>query len=137
MGGGILQRFGSHIIDLLQFLTDQKVIRVNGTVRTFVKNTDTIGGIRRISSDDCTTFQIEFDGGTFANVTLNSQLNGFNQEVFVCGGEGHLVARNGDLFCYTNGAEREEILFSDAADDSVTQIISDSSDEVNFIIAQL
>ena len=33
MGGGILNQFGSHVIDLLQYLTGFKATRVHGTVR--------------------------------------------------------------------------------------------------------
>ena len=33
MGGGILNQFGSHVIDLLQYLTTFKACRVHGTLR--------------------------------------------------------------------------------------------------------
>jgi len=33
MGGGILNQFGSHVIDLLQYLTTFKASRVHGTLR--------------------------------------------------------------------------------------------------------
>ena len=33
MGGGILNQFGSHVIDILQYLTTFKASRVHGTLR--------------------------------------------------------------------------------------------------------
>ena len=33
MGGGILNQFGSHVIDILQYLTNFKAVRVHGTLR--------------------------------------------------------------------------------------------------------
>lgn len=108
MGGGILNLFGAHIIDLLFYLTGQKALRVHGIVRTFSKTTETICGIRQINSDDCTTFQVEMERGTFATVTLNSQLSGFSQEVILVGREGYLAVRNEELFGKKNSGVKEE-----------------------------
>ena len=113
MGGGVLNLFGAHIVDLLTFLTGRKVARAHGVVRTFVKTTPTIHGIRQIKSDDLATFQLEMEGGVFATVNLNAQLNGFRQEVNVCGHEGYLVARNGDLFGKKNDSVSEAPLLID------------------------
>ena len=33
MGGGILNQFGSHVIDILQYLTNYRATRVHGTLR--------------------------------------------------------------------------------------------------------
>lgn len=52
MGGGVLNVYGSLFIDLISFLTDQKATRVQGIVRTYTKQTETINGIRQITSDD-------------------------------------------------------------------------------------
>ena len=83
-GGGVLNIFGSHIVDLLQYLVqDRRVERVHGVVRTFCRRTQSIDGIRQITSDDLASFQLEFSGGILANVVLNSQMVGFNQVYFV------------------------------------------------------
>ena len=54
MGGGILNQFGSHVIDLLQYLTTFKACRVHGTLRyeVFIVNVVSyfLFNIRRISS---------------------------------------------------------------------------------------
>ena len=79
-GGGVLNIFGSHVIDLLQYLTDgRRVERVHGVVRTFCRHTSAIDGIRQITSDDLASFQLEMSGGVLANVVLNSQMVGHNQ----------------------------------------------------------
>ena len=52
MGGGGLHSVGTYIIDLLTFLTGQKAVKVHGLLKTFVKQTDHIKGIRQITSDE-------------------------------------------------------------------------------------
>jgi len=47
--------------------------------RTFCQNTPSINGIRQITSDDLSSFQLELSGGILANVVLNSQMVEFNQ----------------------------------------------------------
>ena len=61
MGGGGLHSVGTYIIDLLTFLTGQKAVKVHGLLKTFVKQTDHIKGIRQITSDDFCTFQMVLD----------------------------------------------------------------------------
>lgn len=58
MGGGLLSLIGSHIIDVITFLLNQKAVCVHGTLKTFTKTTDRINGIRRITADDFCTFQV-------------------------------------------------------------------------------
>lgn len=130
MGGGILNQFGSHVIDLLQYLTTFKACRVHGTLRTLTKTTDKINGIRQISSDDLAVFQLECvkddlsfskkDNHSskeeiFVTVTLNgcSQHSDYSQEIILCGTKGHLILRNEDLyFRKKNGVDApEEAIF--------------------------
>lgn len=55
---------------------------------------------------------MEMDGGCVAFVTINSQLCGFHQEVFVSGSkEGHLLVRNGDLYGRKDKANKEQVLY--------------------------
>lgn len=62
MGGGVLTLIGSHVIDLVSYLINQKAVRVHGIVKTFQDTSDTINGIRRITSPDFCTFQMEMSG---------------------------------------------------------------------------
>jgi len=117
MGGGILTLVGSHVIDLVSYLTNQKALRVHGVLRTFTKTNENINGIRHISSPDFCCFQMEMNKGTMVTATLNSHLPGsFTQEILVCGKEGHLVARGGDLYGLKAGASKEEVLYLDVQD---------------------
>ncbi len=83
MGGGALNLIGSHVIDLLHFVTGGlRAVRAHGALRTLVEATDTIGGIRRIGADDFATFQLEMEGGGFASVTILSHASSFKQVRF-------------------------------------------------------
>lgn len=99
MGGGTLTLLGSHVIDLVTFLTGQKALRVHGVLRTFTKTTDKVNGIRQITAPDFCTFQMEMDKGLLVTATLNNCMVGpcFHQEVIVCGKLGQLVVKGGDL----------------------------------------
>jgi len=132
MGGGILNQFGSHVIDILQYLTNYRATRVHGTLRTFTKTTEKINGIRQISSDDLAVFQMECIEKTssddkersskkqemFVTATLNgcSHHTNFNQEILICGTKGHLVLRNQDLYFRKNQnlGTSEEVIFSES-----------------------
>ncbi|XP_063222860.1 glucose-fructose oxidoreductase domain-containing protein 2 isoform X1 [Bacillus rossius redtenbacheri] len=117
MGGGILTLVGSHVIDLVSHLTEQRAERVHGVVRTFTKTTEHVSGIRHVSSPDFCSFQLEMSGGTLVTVTLNSHLPGlFHQEVLVCGRAGHLVVRGGDLYGRKAGASKEDVIYLDVED---------------------
>lgn len=117
MGGGTLTLVGSHVVDLVTYLTGQKAVRVHGVVRTFTKTTDNINGIRHISSPDFCSFQMEMSSGTLVTVTLNNHMQGlFSQEVLVCSQNGHLVVRGGDLYGQKAGSSKEEVIFVDVED---------------------
>lgn len=104
MGGGILNLVGSHIIDLIKFLTNKTAVRVHGTIRTFTKTTPYVNGIRHVSAPDFCTFQMELENGCLVTATLSSHIPGakFQQEVVMCSRTGHLAVRGGDLYgcCY-------------------------------------
>lgn len=103
MGGGGLHSVGSYIIDLLTFLTGQRAAKVHGFLKTFVKQTDHIRGIRQITSDDFCTFQMVLEGGACCTVTLNFNVPGeFRQEVIVVGTVGRLTVSGTDLYGQKN-----------------------------------
>lgn len=120
MGGGGLHSVGSYIIDLLTFLTGQRAAKVHGFLKTFVKQTDHIRGIRQITSDDFCTFQMVLEGGACCTVTLNFNVPGeFRQEVIVVGTVGRLTVIGTDLYGQKNsggggGSGGPELLLKDA-----------------------
>lgn len=132
MGGGTLTLVGSHVIDLVTFLTGQRVVKVHGVLKTFVEETEKVNGIRKITAPDFCTFQLQMDRGLLVTATLNNHLPGpcFNQEIYVCSKKGYLVVRGGDLHgrlhkqAVRNGIEddrkgtqdKEEVIYVDVED---------------------
>ncbi|XP_041039447.1 glucose-fructose oxidoreductase domain-containing protein 1 isoform X2 [Carcharodon carcharias] len=115
MGGGGLHSVGSYIIDLLTFLTSQKAAKVHGFLKTFVKQTEHIRGIRQITSDDFCTFQMVLEGGVCCTVTLNFNVPGdFKQEIIVVGSTGRLMVNGSDLYGQRNSASQKELILEDS-----------------------
>ncbi|CAJ0966529.1 unnamed protein product [Ranitomeya imitator] len=115
MGGGGLHSVGSYIIDLLTFLTNQKAVKVHGLLKTFVKQTDHIQGIRQITSDDFCTFQMVLEGEVCCTVTLNFNVPGeFKQDVIVVGSFGRLIVKGTDLFGQQNNCDEQQLLLKDS-----------------------
>lgn len=98
MGGGVLNQFGSHIIDLLKYLTDRKANRIHGVVRTVQRNTSKVRGIRQITADDVVSLNYETEDNCLVTITLNAQSSNFNQELTLTGEGGQLIMRNDNLF---------------------------------------
>lgn len=118
MGGGILNFYGSMVIDLITYLLNQRIVKVNGVSRTFNRQTKHIKGIREIDSDDFCSFQMELSGGAHAVVTINSHVPGdFSQEVLICGSGGYLRVQDTDLFAKQGEAFVEEVIRSENVDD--------------------
>lgn len=112
MGGGIVALVGSHVIDLIFHLTGQRANKVHAVIRTFQQTTKHINGIRHITSPDFCTFQMEMSGGILVTATLSSHLqNQLTQEIMVCGANGHLLVRGGNLHGSKGG--QEEVLYLD------------------------
>ncbi|OXB60168.1 hypothetical protein ASZ78_012319 [Callipepla squamata] len=115
MGGGGLHSVGTYIIDLLTFLTSQKAVKVHGLLKTFVKQTDHIKGIRQITSDDFCTFQMVLEGGVCCTVTLNFNVPGeFKQDIIVVGSAGRLTVIGTDLYGQSNSSPQRELLLKDS-----------------------
>jgi predicted dehydrogenase len=120
MGGGALNLVGSHVIDIVSFLTEKKAIKVHGVVRTYTQHTEKISGIRKITAPDFCCFQMELEGNILVTVNINSNIsnNSFFQEVSIYGQNGHLTVRGGDLIgCRVkNESVKEEKLYLDVQD---------------------
>lgn len=126
MGGGVLTLVGSHVIDLVTYLTDQKAIRVHGIVKTFNKDFKCMTGVRQVTSPDFCTFQMEMADRSLVTVTLNNHLAGtYIQEVLMCGTEGNLIVKGGDLF-----KDKDEVLYLDVED-------LQKSDAINVVSADI
>lgn len=125
MGGGVLNLIGSHVIDLMHFLTGKKAQRVHAIVKTFKQQTESINGIRQITAPDFCNFQMELEGGLLVVANLQSNQycrNAFEQDVTVVGRDGSLAVAGGDLICMkrkgndTTGEFKEEKLYVEVQD---------------------
>lgn len=118
MGGGILQTYGCHIIDILTFLTDQKACQAQGILQTFVKQTERMPNFRQISSDDFCSFQLKYPSGIRACVTLNSHMpNSFLQDLMIVGTKGYLKIVNCDLYGQFSGSQNIQCLHTEEQGD--------------------
>lgn len=117
MGGGVVNMLGSHLIDLVTFVSKQQAKRVHGTLNTFRPHTENIQGYRTITGDDFCCFQMQCTEGLSATITLNTHAPGqFLFEFSVTGSDGRLVMRGLDLFGNRNG-EEEKLLFKQDTED--------------------
>lgn len=111
MGGGILNRIGADIIDLVSFLSEQRACKGYASLSTFRPTTKLIQGYRAITSDDFCCFQLKYSKGLMASVTLNSHAPGqFNFHFSVSGTLGRLVVQGLDLIGYRDGVKEEVLL---------------------------
>ena len=111
MGGGVLNIVGSHIVDILNFLTGQKATEVSGFLSTFVHNTPRIQGYRSITSDDFCTFQMKCTRGMCVSVVISALVQGEGKmELSVTGSLGRLRVVSGDLWGLKFGGKEEKIL---------------------------
>lgn len=120
MGGGALNLVGSHVIDLVSFLMEKHAIRVHGIVRTHNKTSRVVSGIRQVTAPDFCNFQMELDdGGVIVTVSIitNNSCTKFSQEVLICGRDGQLIVRNGDLFGRRIDNAKEDVLYREESND--------------------
>lgn len=97
-GGGQLFAMGSHQIDLLHFLFGN-VKKVGGSIHTHFKtrqNKD--GNAQDVTSDEFCTFQLYFESGVVANVSLSSVAIGWKgPKIQVYGEKGSLFLEDDDI----------------------------------------
>ena len=117
MGGGVLNRVGAHIIDLISFVSDQHACKAHASLNTFRPTTNSIHGYRTITSDDFCCFQLKCTSGLAATVTLNSHAPGqFNFQFSVSGTHGRLVVQGLDLLGSRDGGKEEVLLRQEGPD---------------------
>eukprot|EP00124_Ichthyophonus_hoferi_P000293 Ihof_evm19s10 gene=Ihof_evmTU19s10 len=113
LGGGALGALGSHVIDILTYVTGLKATDVNGTMKTYIKNTNRIKGFRHITSDDFCSFQVKYEGDVHGTVVVNTHMPGtYEQKIMVVGTEGRLILRGAELWGHRIGMEKEELLLN-------------------------
>lgn len=118
MGGGVLNRVGADIIDLISFVSGQRACKGHASLSTFRPTTRTIHGYRVITSDDFCCFQLKCGGqGLAAIATLNSHAPGhFNFHFSVTGTSGRLRVQGLDLLGCKEGGKEEVLLKQEMTD---------------------
>ncbi len=131
MGGGVLNFFGSQIIDLVLYLLGgQRAVRVSAVFRTVQRTTPLITGIRHITADDVASLVLETDSNCLVTINLNSHSCSFSQEVTFTGDVGQLVLRHANLFGRRNLQDaEEEILYLDNSNQKNSMQASHVEDE--------
>ena len=110
MGGGVLSLLGSHLLDLVAFLDLGRVTRVHASLNTMTRTTDNIKGIRSITAEDCAILQMSLTGGCVVNISINSVMSGFSQDIVICGSAGYLAFNNDVLKGRKNGSRNDQII---------------------------
>ncbi|KNC78284.1 hypothetical protein SARC_09277, partial [Sphaeroforma arctica JP610] len=111
LGGGALGALGSHMIDVLYYITGLKAVAVQGVLKTFVHHTSRINGYRHITADDYCNFQLKFPNDAHATILLNTHMPGkFVQDITIVGSKGRLLLRGQELWGYQKGMKKEELL---------------------------
>lgn len=94
-GGGLLNEYGSHTVDLLHWWFGPSS-GADGVVRTVVtERTDADGRPRPVDSDDLASFRLRWRSGLFADVVLSGVASDPARTVTVHGDDGS-VALDGD-----------------------------------------
>ncbi|CAL8113070.1 unnamed protein product [Orchesella dallaii] len=127
MGGGNVTLFGSHLIDLITYLTGQRAVRVHGITRALTQTTLSIKGTRRITSPDFSVIQMEMDSGLLVSITLTNhmQKGHFLQEMLLSGSRGYIRATDASIYglTYNNNPN-----IKDGSSEAETLIYEDSQD---------
>ena len=125
-GGGILQTYGSHVIDILAFLLDERANEVQGLVETFATHTAKLPKFRELKSDDFCSFQMKYTSGVRACVLLNSNMGtDFRQTITIVGSKGNVKLVNGSLYVQMNHSTNTQELHVEQYCESVTPHVGD------------
>lgn len=130
MGGGALSIHGSYIIDTVSYLSGKNIKSVNGMVKTYVKTTQTVNGVREITGDDFCSFQMILDGGVTVSCTINNLCEGESlHEVIVVGSKGRLIAKDLDLYVRLSDHVGKESCLHEGCKDDTNNALSDSASQ--------
>lgn len=133
MGGGVLARFGSLVVDLLHHITALKIVKVSGMLKTFNRQTEEICGIRQITADDFCVFEFENEISPACGVvTLNASdtnQDAFSFEMIIQGTSGRLRLCGTELHHLTSNVTSEQLIVSDPMTKSDYEKVMGSADE--------
>ena len=94
-GGGQLNDSGSHLLDIVLWMTDLQPAEVSAYI-------DNMGA----EIDILTAMSVKFDGGALANFSVVGHAVNFFEEITIWCDEGTLAIRGNDVWCWEAGADR-------------------------------
>jgi len=124
MGGGVLTMIGSHVIDVVSAVIQQRAARVHGSNRTGLLQSKP--GIRRVTSDRFCSFHMEMNGGALVVITLNSQegQQHFDISFNISGSQGYVTYLSGPSGGQVTGKSRSN---------PSSEIFHTDTDELSFL----
>ena len=101
-GGGVLNEYGSHIVDLLLWIFGPAE-RADGLLRTGERERRYGNGVRNVDSDDITCFHLTWSSGLVADVVLSTYLRPGPRRLEVHGELGSVVVDEQDVVTHFDG----------------------------------
>ena len=134
VGGGTLNILGSHLVDLMVYLTHSRVTEVSGFLNTFHAQTSLISGFRKITSDDHCSVQMCCSNGMRASFTINCAFSkGFHLTLTVNGENGYLRLKDFDLYGCRSDQLEEVLLHKESQLSRANQTVVGDSDLSGYI----
>lgn len=111
-GGGLWGAIGSHFIDMLSWLTGQRVTSISGELRTFIaERIDSAGTARPVTTDDYCAFNMRLGESVSGTLNLSIVTPGAPlHRVVIVGSRGTLLYQGDTLSgCRAGSAQFEEL----------------------------
>ena len=127
-GGGLWGAAGSHAIDALTWLLGRRVVEIDATLRTFIKERlDASGKMRETTSDDYCLAMMKFEGGVSGTMQLSAVTTGVSgNRVLVAGSKGGLLFEAEKLTGYRMDSTAPESLTVEISNDGVPDVLKSS-----------
>ncbi len=127
-GGGLWGAAGSHAIDALTWLLGRRVISIDATLRTFIKERlDAQGKMRMTTSDDYCLAKMKFEGDISGTMQLSAVTTGVSgNRVLVVGSKGSLLFEGERLTGYRTDSTAPESLTVEVSNDGIPDVLKSS-----------
>jgi predicted dehydrogenase len=130
LGGGLLNEYGSHTVDLLRWLLGE-VTDAHGTLATVsgTSRATVDGEVKQVNSDDVAQIHLTFDSGATADLIMSAAPSFSDRRLEIHGTDGSLVLGPDDVISgRRRGADEESFVVPERApsligwnDDTFTQ----------------
>ncbi|MBI5715961.1 MAG: Gfo/Idh/MocA family oxidoreductase [Chloroflexi bacterium] len=127
-GGGLWGAAGSHAIDALTWLLGRRVIGIEATLRTFIKERlDADGKMQKTTSDDYCLATMKFEGEISGTMQLSAVTTGVSgNRVLVVGSKGSLLFEGEKLTGYRTDSTAPEPLTVEVSNECIPDVLKSS-----------